>query len=151
MINNDMKCSKIVNGNQVLEKENFIFAKPKGGGSNPQKELNINKIRACSSRRGEGGRLERLGGIHTSASDAEAELEDGAAEVAAKAGLVGAVDGDDAFLPRGGSQLHHHGVVRPTRRRMRHRHHRGREIPPDPCPLCSSPLENEPPRLDFDG
>ena len=47
----------------------------------------------------------------TAAGDAEAELEDGAAEVAAEASLVGAVDGDDSLLALGGGQLHDDGVV----------------------------------------
>lgn len=36
----------------------------------------------------------------TSSGDAKAELEDCVAEIAAEAGLVGAIDGDDARLPR---------------------------------------------------
>lgn len=71
----------------------------------------------------------------TGAGDAEAELEDGAAEVAAQACLVGAVDGDDGLLALGGGQLHDDSVV-PSHGRRRHgaawprsqlphRHHRG--------------------------
>lgn len=67
----------------------------------------------------------------TGAGDAEAELEDGAAEVAAQACLVGAVDGDDGLLALGGAQLHDDGVV-PAYGRCRHaaaQHH--------PCPFSS--------------
>ena len=57
---------------------------------------------------------------HVPLDDAEAEEEDDPAEVAAEAGLVGAVDGDGGLLPLGCGQLHDDGVI-PSNRRGRGR------------------------------